>query len=136
MNLQEMINVWILKGNLIFALDTWLDEMKRADIKRKEEFVQKEPIFNTQDVNHARYKYYSGNEDFERVFIAAGVEDCCIKYSVPLPSWLEKKEYYLSVPYYAWNTKKTEHINYMIANAPEHFKKRNLFILENSFVRV
>lgn len=121
MMLQSMIDQ-CSGGDFTFWLDTWLDEFRLSPDGDRLQMISAEPDM-------------ADMEKIKRVILAAAVEDCCIRFAQPVPGWVNKPDYFLSVPYYAWDASRSEHKRYFENEAPKHFKKRIFFAQANAFDR-
>ena len=71
---------------------------------------------------------YRGTKQ-QRAFYAALCDFYCNWYHLPIPPWLDKKEYILDEPWYPYGD------GFDISRTPIEFKKRNIFIRENDVIQ-
>ena len=78
------------------------------------------------------------NED-DKIFLvemAAAVHKLSNDFHLPVPSWVFKRQYFLSVPYYAFDTKNKDYQELLAKTSPKEYAERNIFYGENVLRRV
>jgi hypothetical protein len=106
------------KADFRTLLGNFLDTFKQLSKKEKLLSIKDEPI--------------SGNKE-KRAYLAACVEELCIKFDLKIPSWVNKQKYFLSSPvFYSRfeNVKAT-----LLQESPTAFRRRNLFVSKNALMR-
>jgi hypothetical protein len=110
----------IKKGcNPAMLIGNYLDEFKN------ESDLERISSFSDEPVNCIREK---------AAYLAALVEQLCLAHNLEIPSWVNKKKYFLKYPlFYSkfQNLKAT-----LIQESPVAFRRRNIFVSKNVLSRV
>lgn len=102
----------------------FLDEFYREKDKQLQiNMINEEPNFN------------KDNKIF-LVEMAAVVHKLSNDYHLPVPSWVFKEQYFLSVPFYAFDTKNKDYQKFLMETSPKEYAQRNIFYGNNVLRRV
>ncbi|ADY56948.1 hypothetical protein Sgly_2674 [Syntrophobotulus glycolicus DSM 8271] len=104
------------------VLGNFLDEFYRQDSENQQKMIEEEPSNYDLPV-------------YQKAFMAAAVHKLANDYNLNVPSWVFKKDYYSSEPYFDCNAKGNLKLLFMYIS-PAEFKHRNLFVDENILKRV
>ena len=103
--------------------NNWLDDIQlREEYKNNKDFLQEEPIW--ENIPIERQAFYAG--------VAHYLSNKC---GLEKPSWVLKEEYFLDKPYFSLNAKGKLQL-VLLAESPNEFRIRNIFISANSLDRV
>lgn len=111
-NISRLLN----KEDEILLYGQFLDNFYACKYqKEREMLILEEPLYNE-------------NFSVFMCMLAGTVEKLANDFSLKIPSWVYKKEYYLDIKYYAFNTKNKEFQEYLKNSTPKEYKKRNLYV--------
>jgi len=116
MKLEEII----YQDDFVFAVCKFLDEFKRSE--NKYEMISSEPKGDIDNTN--------------RCVLAAISHKLANDFMIDIPAWVNKAEYFLSVPVYSFNTKNKDYQEFLKNNTPYEFASRNIFYGSNVIERV
>jgi hypothetical protein len=111
---------WVALGNF---MNEWFD----YSINERESLIH-DPLLIPEETTKETIQWAA--------FCAASVEYLCEKYQVACPSWVEKPEYILSEPWFAYdvpglvNPRVRE---YFLTTTPPAFQRRNIFCGDRVF---
>jgi hypothetical protein len=76
------------------------------------------------------------NPDFWEVdaYLAAVAEYLCLETDMDPPNWVNKKEYFLSRPWFYGGLESIK--AFLLVESPGPFRRRNIFVSENAMDRV
>ena len=106
-------------------LGDFLDEFYRSDKDTKQKMIAEEPRSRSLETLREHLS-----------FAAATAHKLANDYSIPVPSWVFKKQYYhVGKPFFGCRAKGNLRLLFMYSS-PSEFKHRNLFVDENVLKRV
>lgn len=111
-------------GNFSIHISNFIDDFIRSDNKTRTEMIIDEP---------AQYDMVS-KEEYS--YVAALIERLADYYGVDKPLWIYNKDkYYLDNPYFPIECKGRLRW-FLLIDSPVPFKKRNIFVSNDHFIRV
>ena len=105
-------------------LGDFLDEFYRSDTPTCQNMIDDCPIEGDVQV-----------QTIHAAFAAATAHKLANDYVLSVPAWVFEDQFYLEKPYFGGNAKGNLRW-YFMYKSPSEFKHRNLFVCENSLVRV
>ncbi|MEN8155111.1 MAG: hypothetical protein ABFR75_13925 [Acidobacteriota bacterium] len=67
-------------------------------------------------------------------YIAGVVEELCRRDNLRIPEWVHDKKYFLKKPFFGGGIENLK--SFLIVESPVGFRRRNIFVSENSIIRV
>ncbi|MDF2648489.1 MAG: hypothetical protein K0Q73_4294 [Paenibacillus sp.] len=113
---KEMSQFEIHTGN-------FLDEFYRSGADKRQQMVEREPDHDDPFPVHLL------------PLLAAMVHKLCNDYDLACPNWVHKIKCVLPEPHFAFNAQGNLRL-ILLAESPEEFKIRNLFVTANTLPRV
>ena len=74
------------------------------------------------------------NKNREKAYIAALVEELCVRNSLKIPAWVEDKRFFLKEPFFVGELESLK--SFLLVESPVSFRRRNIFVSENVLIRV
>jgi len=106
---------------LTFELAAFIDQFNAASSGQKVAMLKKHPFPDVLDVKHSAY-------------IAAVVEELCVRNGLDFPLWIEDEQYTLKSPYFVGGLESIK--AFLLIESPISFRRRNIFVSENVLSRV
>ncbi len=104
-----------------YLLANFLDEFYSADTGEK-----------TRMIEHFPFSRVTGNK--YKAYVAAAVEELCVKNNLEIPAWVSEKKYFLKEPFFVSGLESLK--AFLIVESPLSFRRRNIFVSENVLHRV
>jgi len=101
----------------------FLDDFYRADHITKQAMINDEP---------------DSSDDPNNIFVcelACAVTRLAGLYGLECPAWTQKKQYYLTEPHFAFDTKNAEYQDFLMQTTPKEYAERNLYMGNNILKR-
>lgn len=115
------LSLLLAKGaDSAIVIGNYLDEFKISNREERLYSVSTKP-FDKLKKKHSAY-------------LAAVVEELCIENKLKIPTWVNKKKYFLKYPIFYTKFESLKAI--LIKESPIAFRRRNLFVSENILSRV
>ena len=102
---------------------TFLDDFYRADLEQRFLMVREEPV-KYDNIAIEKYAYTAGS-----------VDNLCRSYGVEFPKWIYKNKYFLKEPYFSLDAKGMFRV-VLLVESPIEYRMRNVFVTENTLMRV
>ncbi len=77
---------------------------------------------------------YITGDKIRSAYIAGIVEELCRRDNIRIPEWVHNKKYFLKTPFFGGGIENLK--SFLIVESPVGFRRRNIFVSENSIVRV
>lgn len=104
-------------------LGQFLDDFKNANNKSVRYYLVKDKTV------------FKGSQPYFKALVASMVHKLCNDYHLTPPKWVFDPEFYLEDVYFSGNIEGKARIRLLVESPPE-FKLRNVFVSENSLMRV
>ena len=98
----------------------FVDEFRRASHGQKLKMVEKPSLHFKKRIQNS--------------YFAACVEYLCLESHIPMPGWINKKQYFLKEPFFAGGLESLK--AFLLVESPLSFRRRNIFVSENALKRV
>jgi hypothetical protein len=108
-------------GNLRYLLANFIDEFNRSAKENKIKIIKNCPF---PELKKKRDKAY----------IAALVEELCVRNKIRIPDWVEDKKLFLKEPFFVGELESIK--SFLLVESPVSFRRRNIFVSENVLTRV
>ena len=95
-------------------------------------FIQKIQIEKTRLITHFPFSQVTGKK--YKAYIAAAVEELCLKNNLEIPAWIFNRRYFLKEPFFVGGLESLK--AFLIVESPLPFRRRNIFVSENVLHRV
>lgn len=70
----------------------------------------------------------------DKAYIAALVEELCVRNNLKIPAWVEDKKLFLKEPFFVGDLESLK--SFLLVESPVSFRRRNIFVSENVLTRV
>ena len=104
------------------------DLIDRFDYADKNEKLKITESFPFQDD-----EYITGDQ-IRSAYLAGVVEELCRRDNIRIPEWVHEPRYFLKKPFFGGGIENLK--SFLIVESPIGFRRRNIFVSENSIVRV
>ncbi len=104
-----------------YRLADFIDRFQAARLEERMAMVKNNPFPDLMDKQ-------------ERAYLAAMVEELCVRSQLPVPSWVEERAYFLKAPFFVGGLESLK--AFLLVESPVSFRRRNIFVSENVLSRV
>ncbi len=70
----------------------------------------------------------------DKAYVAAMVEELCVRNKLEIPAWVENRNLFLPEPYFVGGLESIK--AFLLVESPVSFRRRNIFVSENVLTRL
>lgn len=70
----------------------------------------------------------------DKAYVAAMVEELCVRNNLKMPAWVEDKKLFLKEPFFVGDLESLK--AFLLVESPVSFRRRNIFVSANVLTRV
>jgi hypothetical protein len=103
-------------NHLRYLLANFIDTFNQATKENKIKMIKNHP-------------FPAINKKRDKAYIAAIIEELCVRNSIIIPDWVEDKKFFLKEPFFVGNLESIK--AFLLIESPVSFRRRNIFVSEN-----
>lgn len=107
-------------NHLRYSLANFIDTFNQATKTNKIKMIESCPLPNIRKKR-------------DKAYIAALVEELCVRNRLNIPAWVEDKKLFLKEPYFVGELESLK--SFLLVESPVSFRRRNIFVSENVLTR-
>jgi len=104
-----------------YLLADYIDTFNRATKAEKVKMIETFPFPNLK-------------KSRDKAYVAALVEELCVRSKLRIPDWVEDKNLFLKEPFFVGDLESLK--SFLLVESPVSFRRRNIFVSNNVLNRV